>query len=191
MFVLPLFVSTYVYGGDNFTACFLNYVDNVKKTTVAVVCIDSISMDVKETNCEIAYYIPSQKSIEKTLLFQKNGNWKASKKELPRKMSEQDQDFVNFIYIFSTNKEYQINHIIFPLPVTMKEQSGGTKKKLVMPRDWENLQISQKCTTLCTIQSGRDGNNRKIYIYRQGELKEFYNFIYINKNWYMIEMEVY
>ena len=189
--LFPLFFFIHAYGEEEFSSYFIDYVDHGKKATVGVVCIDSFALNNKETSCEVTFYKTSQKSVERRMLFQNKGGWRTASKDLGPKMNEQDQVFIDFINQFSSSKEFQFNHIIFPLPVRVKEADGASKKKLVMPRDWEMLNYSQLCNMLYTIQSGREGNNRKIYIYHRGVLQAFYNFIYINKNWYLIEIEIF
>ena len=60
-----------------------------------------------------------------------------------------------------------------------------------MPRDWEKVDFTQRFRTFHFIQPTTDGNNRKFFIFRNGLKSELYNFIYINKQWYFIEKEVY
>ena len=95
------------------------------------------------------------------------------------------KEFVDFLAQFSINKEFQINHTIFPLPVT--RPNPKEKKKLLLPRDWEHLSFAKIYPQIVFLHPDREANNRKIYIYQMGRLTQVFNFIRINKQWYLIE----
>ncbi len=177
---------------EGFSSFFFDHIGRSKNGCIAVMCSDSFSLDKKELKCEISNFGFSQKSSEMSYAVLQNGRWKISQKSQPAKLNVQDQSFVDFIFQFAKDRDFQVSRTVFPLPISYLEpQSATAKKKLVMPRDWVDLGFSSRCSSLYVLQSGRVANNRKIYIFQNGKKKEFYNFIYINRNWYLIEMELY
>ena len=178
---------------DDFSSFLIDYAGKGRKANFAVVCIDSFTISQTEKNCEISICKVGQRGFEKRFFVQQNKQWKEIQHLSNAKLSASEQDFIVFVNLFSSDKDFQIKHTVFPLPILQKEtpNSGNGKKKLVMPRDWETKNITQHYPTLYSFQPHRTGNNRKIYLYQGGVCKEYYNFIFINQQWYLIEMETY
>lgn len=157
---------------------------NTKK--FAVICADSLSFGNAEKGCT-ALLDFNEKTYTKTYFVQKSNKWSFSN-EVPANLQKIEQkDFVEFIQQFSNNKDYQINHTVFPFPVNTMNGKEQIKRKLIMPRDWEQLPFSNTYPQMYLFKAQSDGSNRKIYIYRNGVISEMYNFIRINKQWYLIE----
>lgn len=189
---ISLFFSASVFGGEDFLWTFMNHVDKNRKQTVVVICSDSIDLNKSESYCEVSEMLFSHAEGTRQMFVNQKGRWQIGKKESGVKLGEQDQSFVSFILQFVQDREFQVNRTVFPLPISYPLMTGSaSKKKLVMPRDWENVKLSQRSSKFYLLQSGRHANNRKIYVLQGGIKKEYYNFIYINKNWYLIEMELY
>ncbi len=175
--------------GD-FASFFVRQVDAGKKRTVALVCVDSLSLG-RDRQCEVNFYTLGQRSVEKRIYGNQSGEWGQRQRLSNARLTPVEVEFYSFLNRFSLERDFQVGRTIFPLPITYKYPDGTSQKKLVMPRDWEEQKITQRCPTFYSVQPQRTGNNRKIYIFHQGALAEYYNFIYISKQWYLIEMEIY
>ncbi|MBR3519235.1 MAG: hypothetical protein IKN77_03850 [Paludibacteraceae bacterium] len=128
-----------------------------------------------------------KKDVTKTTFTKKNNKWnQATEATVPIQRSEQNE-FIDFILRFSSNKEYQINHTVFPFPINTLKGKEQTKRKLIMPRDWNHLSLSESYPQILLFKTNTDGNNRKMLIFKNKKIKEEYNFIRINKQWYLIE----
>lgn len=180
---------------EDFSSALIRQVDPQRKNTIALVCTDSLGLSPKESMAEVnaTFNISGERRIvEKSVFKRANGSWKLNQKLSNTRLEPLEVGFYDFLVKFCVSREMQIEHTIFPLPITNKyKKDGSSQKKLVMPRDWEDLKITQQCATFYSIQPQRQGNNRKVYIYHRGQPKESYNFIYINKLWYLIEMEIF
>ncbi len=194
MFLAFLFFP-FVMFAEDFSSALIRQVDPLRKNTIALVCTDSLELSPKESLGEVnvAHNITGERRIvEKTIFRRVNGVWKENQKLSKARLEPLEISFYDFLVSFCLSRELQIEHTIFPLPITSKyKRDGSSQKNLVMPRDWEELKITQQCAIFYSIQPQRQGNNRKVYIYHKGQPKESYNFIYINKLWYLIEMEIY
>lgn len=152
----------------------------------AVVSIDSLSFG--NTNSGSTALVNFKKKDVSKTQFEKKGNkWiYTSEEPIPLQRFEQNE-FIDFIQRFSSNKEFQINHTVFPFPINTMNGKEQTKRKLVMPRDWNHLPLSDTYPQLLLFKATTDGGNRKFIIIKDKEIKEEYNFIRINKQWYLIE----
>ncbi len=193
LFVFLLF--PFVMFAEDFSSSLVRQVDPLRKNTIALVCTDSLELSSKETVGEVNVMrnISGERRIVEKMVFRRaDGAWKLNQRLTNARIEALEVGFYDFLERFCLSRELQIEHTIFPLPITSRyEKDGSSQKKLLMPRDWEELKITQQCAAFYSIQPQRQGNNRKVYIYHRGQPKESYNFIYINKLWYLIEMEIY
>jgi|GEM_PF-3303330 hypothetical protein len=151
-----------------------------------VVSIDSLSFG-QTNNGTTALVNLKKKDVTKTIFTWKSGKWNYTN-EAPTSLQKSEQnEFIEFIQHFSDNKEFQINHTVFPFPINTLHGKEQTKRKLIMPRDWDHLSISDSYPQLLFFKTTADGSNRKITIFKNKEISEEYNFIRINKQWYLIE----
>lgn len=186
-----LFSSVQLYAED-FASFFFRQVDPKKKISMGVVYTDSLGLSASETTVDVNVYLPNKNRLEKDVYKkEQNGKWNLRQRMVATRMEPLEKSFFDFLKEFSYNRDIQISKTIFPLPVSYKGKDGIVQKKLIMPRDWEDLKIWQNCPSFRSVLPMRQGNNRKVLIYQGGKIKEYYNFIYINKVWYLIEMEVY
>lgn|GEM_PF-4664288 len=186
-----LFPSVHLFA-EEFSSYLFQQIDPKKKNTIGVVFTDSLGLAVNERTVDVNTYIPNKNILEKNVYkMEYNGKWNLRQRMLNTRMEPLEKDFFAFLKDFSFSREMQISRTIFPLPVTYKSKDGLKEKRLIMPRDWEELKIWQRSPSFRSILPLRHGNNRKVILYQQGKAKEYYNFIYINKVWYLIEMEVY
>ena len=60
-----------------------------------------------------------------------------------------------------------------------------------MPREWNALDFTAVFPSLCIFNSDSQSPNRQINVFRNGKSAQLFNFIRINKKWYLIEIEEY
>lgn len=150
-----------------------------------IVCSDSLNYSVSTNESWTALYSYHTKQLIKQQFIKSGKQWKLSQYKTEPYSTMYQKEFVDFLAQFSINKEFQINHTIFPLPVT--RPNPKEKKKLLLPRDWEHLSFAKIYPQIVFLHPDREANNRKIYIYQMGRLTQVFNFIRINKQWYLIE----
>ena len=75
----------------------------------------------------------------------------------------------------------------------MGGKNDQTETKLLMPREWEPFDFIAMFPSVCLFasESIQSGNNRRLFVLKNGRVNLFFNFIKINKKWYLIEMEEY
>ncbi len=151
-----------------------------------IVSIDSLQFG--EVNSGTTALINlKKKDVTKTNFTKKGSKWSySSEATIPMQRFEQNE-FFDFLQRFSSNKDFQINHTVFPFPINTLKGKEQTKRKLIMPRDWDHLSLSESYPQVLLFKATSNGNNRKMIIFRNKEIKEEYNFIRINKQWYLIE----
>ena len=152
----------------------------------AIITIDSIPFSNTPQH-STAYLDFKKRSVVETTFKRGGGRWNYSNGKAYAIGKEAYDEFPDFILQFSQNKDFQINHTIFPFPVNVFVGKEQAKRKLIMPRDWDPVELTNLYPQMIHFKSDEKGNNRKIYIYQKGRMASMYNFIRINKNWYMIE----
>ncbi len=150
-----------------------------------IVCSDSLNHKVSDSENWAASYSFASKQMTKFQFLKLNNGWKLTQHKLESYSTLYQKEFIDFLAQFSINNNFQINHTIFPLPVT--RPNPKEKKKLLLPRDWEHLNFAKQYPQIIFLHPDREVNNRKIYIYQKGRLTQVFNFIRINKQWYLIE----
>jgi len=152
----------------------------------AIVSVDSLQFGEVNSGTTVLVNF-KKKDVTKTYFTRKGNKWSyTSEATIPIQRFDQNE-FVEFIQRFSSNKDFQINHTVFPFPINTMKGKEQTKRKLIMPRDWNHLSLSDLYPQILLFKATSDGNNRKIVVFRNKEVKEEFNFIRINKQWYLIE----
>ncbi|MEE0911339.1 MAG: hypothetical protein U0L67_02700 [Paludibacteraceae bacterium] len=150
-----------------------------------IVCSDSLSHSVSTEESWAALYSYHTKQLIKQQFIKSGKQWKLSQYKTEPYSTMYQKEFIDFLAQFSINNNFQINHTIFPLPVT--RPNPKEKKKLLLPRDWVHLNFAKQYPQIIFLHPDREVNNRKIYIFQKGRLTQVFNFIRINKQWYLIE----
>ena len=106
-----------------------------------------------------------------------------------------ERDFVEFLMSYSQDVDFQKKRTIFPFPNrTYKEnRSVEVDSKLLMPREWETFDFVALFPSLCLFSADNSSsvNNRRLFVMKNGTPYLYFNFICINKKWYLIEIEEY
>ncbi|MCQ2224596.1 MAG: hypothetical protein MJZ14_02570 [Paludibacteraceae bacterium] len=155
-----------------------------------IVSIDSLSFGNMPQGATAQIDFKKRTTME-TTFRRGGGKWNYSNGKSTPLTKDRYDEFAEFLLQFSQNKDFQVNHTIFPFPTNIYVGKTQTNRKLTMPRDWNQLNFTQAYPQMIHFKSDEKGTNRKIYIYKKGRLTDLYNFIYINKQWYLIEKYVY
>ncbi len=162
--------------------------NEINTKNFVIVSIDSLPFGNTPLGATAQINFKKKTTMETT--FKKvGGRWNYSTgKTLPLTKDRYDE-FADFLLQFSQNKDFQVNHTIFPFPTNRhaNKSKERTDRKLTMPRDWDHLDFTNMYPQMILFKSDEKGTNRKIYIYKEGQLTDLYNFIHINKQWYLIE----
>lgn len=169
-----------VRNARSYKSFFLNNQENFM-----VVCSDSLNHHVSSKENWAALYSYHSKQLIKQQFLNFGNQWKMTHYHYESYANVYQKEFIDFLAQFSINKEFQINHTIFPLPVT--RSNPKEKKKLLLPRDWEHLSFAKIYPQIVFLHPDREVNNRKIYLFQNGVITQVFNFIRINKQWYLIE----
>ena len=125
------------------------------------------------------------------LFEQKNKNWKLVSLKNESFQRQNEADFLNFLMQYSRDESFQMKHTIFPFPYRIKSSKDDLENRLLMPRDWTALNLTAIFPALSVFNSNTQASNRQLFVFRNGKMAQFFNFIQINKKWYLIEIEEY
>lgn len=159
---------------------------------VPILCSDSLELvsQQKEVNVSVVDMM-KMKSVQ-YVFEKKSGSWRMISSAKDADFGG-DRDFVDFLVQYSQDVDFQKKRTIFPFPYrTYKEnRSNELDSKLMMPREWEPFDFVALFPSLCLFTSERSvaANNRRLFVMKNGDPYLYFNFISINKKWYLIEME--
>lgn|GEM_PF-624437 len=166
----------------------------ISKNNIPIVCLDSLNHITNSQTANVSM-VNMAKGTSMLYTFNKrNGVWKL---KAQRKGSEngEDSDFIAFLKQYSTDESLQMKRTIFPFPYRIYNGGKNTEpeNKLLMPREWEPFDFIATFPSICvfSVESMSTGNNRRLFVFKNGSNNLFFNFIKINKKWYLIEMEEY
>lgn len=166
-----------------------NYLRLSNTSVIAVVCADSINTpNLSKGELKMSLADLSTKDT-RTCNFAPNG-----KSFLLNKITSntnEDHEFLTFLSEYSRNHDLQIKRTIFPFPIRSFKNGKESNSKLLMPREWNYISFSSICPQICILKNVNDAKNRRIYVYNDRKLSQIYNFICINRKWYLIEVETY
>lgn len=169
-----------------------SYFDYANRQLIGVVCADSLSgatVGLQKVNVSLLGTANRQGF---SYQFVKNGSsYRLLSAHLVNGVKAADADFLSFLTEYSTNRDFQMKRTIFPFPLRYFSGNKEVDSKLVMPREWSYLDFSTQLPQLCVLENSQDKTNRRIYVYSASKLSRIYNFIYINRKWFLIEVENY
>lgn len=156
-------------------------------TTLALVCADSLNApSISKGEQKMTF---SDLQTKEALACHFNAHGSSFQLNKITTNANYDHDFITFLSEYSRNHDLQIKRTIFPIPIRTFKGGKESNSKLLMPREWNFISFSQICPQVCTLNNVNNANNRRIYVYNKGRLSQIYNFICINRKWYLIEVE--
>lgn len=162
------------------------------KTSLPMVYVDSLGMATRGSEVTV-FVVSMMKNSSVSYTFVRRNGWQLISQQ---KGAENgcDVDFVSFLKEYSKDETFQKKRTIFPFPY---RSSGKNRNKaetnLLMPREWEQFDFIALYPSLCLIcpAESLSANNRRLVVMKGGRLATLFNFIKINKKWYLIEIEDY
>lgn len=164
------------------------------KRNVAILCSDSLQKISGSSYPSVAIHNLKSRKSQVCLFERKGKEWKLAEVSNLSGAEVSDAEFVSFLCDYSKDADLQMKRTIFPFPIRnySKKSKEMQETTLLMPREWNMLDFCNSYGEICLFDT-KDlsvANNRRFAIYRDGSLAEIYNFIRINKKWYLIEKEI-
>jgi hypothetical protein len=164
------------------------------RSNIPILCADSLNAISHFPQQVVSVLQFGKEPVNNYTFEERSGSWKLMSSSSRNLQSLPDSDFLNFIIQYSQDESFQMKHTIFPFPYrtynTAKKEKEP-KNNLLMPREWESLDFTALFPSICIFHSNSDVPNRQLHIFKNGKRYLFFNFIQINKKWYLIEMEEY
>jgi len=167
----------------------------LSRNSIPILCSDSLSA-IMQLPTPVVSILQFNKEVATNYEFeQRSKKWKLISQKNENIQQLQEAEFLNFLKQYSKDESFQMKHTIFPFPYRVykspKKDGSEPESKLLMPREWESLDFIAVFPSLCVFNSGNQTPNRQLHIFRNGKIAQFFNFIQINKKWYLIEIEEY
>ncbi|MDR1729305.1 MAG: DUF4348 domain-containing protein [Prevotellaceae bacterium] len=167
----------------------------LSRNHIPVICADSLNA-IMQFPSPIVSIFQFGKDVAASYVFeQRNKNWKLISSKNENIQQLQEAEFLNFLTQYSNDESFQMKHTIFPFPSRIynspKRHDSEPENKLLMPREWNSLDFTAIFPSLCIFNSNNQAPNRQIHVFRNGKAAQLFNFIRINKKWYLIEIEEY
>jgi hypothetical protein len=164
------------------------------RNNIPVLCADSLNA-ISNLPQQAVSIIQFNKETANNYIFEDRGNnWKLMSSHTENMQNLPDAEFLNFLIQYSKDESFQMKHTIFPFPYRKYKtgkKDNDPQNTLLMPREWVTWNFMAIFPSLCIFNSDNQAPNRQLYVFKNGKLYLFFNFIKINKKWYMIEMEEY
>ena len=158
---------------------------------IALLCADSLSGASAGAGEKKISFVSLQQKSGISYSFGRTGRrWLLHAGQSVTAGKSADNEFLNFLTEYSRNRDFQMKHTIFPFPQRYIK-GGRESSKLLMPREWPYLSFAGICPQLGVFENSGNATNRRLYIYHGTRLSQIYNFIRINRNWFLIEVENY
>jgi hypothetical protein len=164
------------------------------RSNIPILCADSLNA-IARTLAPTVSIIQFNREIANDYLFEpRNRRWKLISYKNENLQNLKESEFLNFLIQYSKDESFQMKHTIFPFPYRVYKsvkRDSDPDNRLLMPREWESLDFMAIFPALCVFNSNSQAPNRQLFVFRNGKTAQFFNFILINKKWYLIEIEEY
>jgi len=167
------------------------------RNNLPILCVDSLNAAVTQQSSisvSIVQFNKDRETATDYLFESKNKNWKLVSLKNESFQRLKDADFLNFLMQYSRDESFQMKHTIFPFPYRIyktAKRDNDSDNRLLMPRDWTALDFTAIFPALSIFNFNTQASNRQLFVFRNGKMAQFFNFILINKKWYLIEIEEY
>ena len=165
------------------------------RNNLPILCVDSLNAAAQQSSISVSIvqFNKERETAVDYLFEQKNKSWKLVSLKTENFQRLKEADFLNFLIQYSRDESFQRKHTIFPFPYRTYKSSkqDEPENRLLMPRDWTALDFTAIFPALSVFNSNVQASNRQLFVFRNGKMTQFFNFIQINKKWYLIEIEEY
>lgn len=166
----------------------------VTRNNIPIVCVDSLEHISHASSANVSIVSMGKGTSTFYTFDKRKGVWMLTAQR-KGKINGEDPDFITFLKQYSKEEGFQMKRTIFPFPYRVYKggKNDQTETKLLMPREWEPFDFIAMFPSVCLFasESIQSGNNRRLFVLKNGRVNLFFNFIKINKKWYLIEMEEY
>ncbi len=166
----------------------------LSRNNIPILCSDSLNAIEKSSSSVVSIVQFNKEAAINYVFEERNKKWKLISGKNESLQNLQEADFLSFLMQYSKDESFQMKHTIFPFPYRIYKSSkkeSEPENKLLMPREWESLDFIAMFPSLCIFNSNNTATNRQLFVFKNGKMAQFFNFIRINKKWYLIEIEEY
>jgi hypothetical protein len=170
-----------------------NPITFLTRNNIPILCADSLNA-ISQLSNPVVSIVSLTKETAIDYTFEKgNKSWKLTSYRNENMQNLRDAEFLNFLIQYSKDESFQMKHTIFPFPYrTYKAgKKGEPENNLLMPREWETLDFAALFPSLIVFNSNNQLPNRQLFVFKNKKITHFFNFIRINKRWYLIEIGEY
>lgn len=162
------------------------------RNNIPVLCSDSLNAIMKLPSSVVSIVQFNKDAANNYVFEQRNKDWKLISSKSESVQNLQEAEFLNFLMQYSKDEAFQMKHTIFPFPYRIYKSSkrDDPENKLLMPREWTAVDFVTLFPSLCIFNSNNQPN-RQLFVFKGAKAAQFFNFIRINKKWYLIEIEEY
>ena len=152
--------------------------------------------DVSSSKIELSIIDFKKKVVDKYNFEKINNEWFLLSSEKSSINSVPDFEFIDFLTKFSDEPISHVNHILFPLPVSILDIEGDFEiiEKTILREEWEGLEWWTINQLRLMVLSNIDTKNKYRTIHFRGienGIAVLYTFEKINGNWKLIRLENY
>ena len=175
------------------TGASYNPVTFPSRNTIPILCSDSLSAIMKLPSSVVSIVQFNKEAATNYVFEQRSKKWKLISYRSEDIQHLQEAEFLNFLMQYSKDESFQMKHTIFPFPYRIYKSSRDSdpENKLLMPREWVTLDFATIFPSLSVFNSNNQAPNRQLSVFKNGKAAQFFNFIRINRKWYLIEIEEY
>ena len=163
------------------------------RNNIPVLCSDSLSAIMKLPSSVVSI-VQFNKDVANNYVFeQRNKGWKLISSKSESVQNLQEAEFLNFLMQYSKDEAFQMKHTIFPFFYRIyksSDRNSDPETKLIMPREWAALDFVALFPSLCIFDTNNQPN-RQLFVFKGAKAAQFFNFIRINKKWYLVEIGEY
>ena len=171
-----------------------NPVTSLSRNNIPILCADSLNAIMKLPSAVVTIVQFNREAATNYLFEQRNRKWRLISYKSEDMQQLEDAEFLNFLMQYSKDESFQMKHTIFPFPYRTYKSSkrdSEPENKLLMPREWKALDFIAIFPSLSIFNSDNQAPNRQLFVFKNGRATQFFNFIRINRKWYLIEIEEY
>ena len=164
------------------------------RNNIPILCSDSLNAIMGLPSSIVSIVQFNRETAYNYVFEQRNKGWKLLSYKNETIQTLEEVDFLNFLMQYSKDESFQMKHTIFPFPYRIYKSSrrdGEPENNLLMPREWVALDFIATFPSLCVFNSNNQAPNRQLFVFKGTKAARFFNFIRINKKWYLIEIEEY
>ncbi len=179
------------YGKKNTRLSAFSPVSISRPQQMALLCSDSLSGAGAGPSVSVAALNLSSSAGHLMQFSRSGGKWKLHALTKAVASKNVEASFFSFLQDYSRNRDFQMKHTIFPLPQHYYRGGVEVNTRLLMTRDWTYLNFLSLCPEISAFQNCGSKTNRRLYRFNGAHLSQIYNFILINRKWFLIEIENY